>query len=127
MTQTSDELLQTGEAEHSVSEKTPLLQRPWMQPDWLLCLAIGAIALAFNLYWLGGPSLWFDEILSVERARQSLPVLWHIVFSTQQNMALYYVVLHFWLTFTAFLRLPAIESVVRFPSAVFAALGSKKR
>jgi len=41
MTQTSDELLQTGEAEHSVSEKTPSLQRlqrAWMPPDWLLCL-----------------------------------------------------------------------------------------
>ncbi len=98
-----------------------------LPPDWLLCLIIGSVALGFNLYRLGSPSLWFDEVLSVERARQSLPVLWHIVFSTQQNMALYYVVLHFWLTFTAFLRLPAIESVVRFPSAVFAALGSKKR
>src|SRR6266446_4535868 len=124
MTQTSDELLQTGEAEHSVSEKTPLLQRPWMQPDWLLCLAIGAIALAFNLYWLGGPSLWFDEILSVERARQSLPVLWHIIFSTQQNMALYYLLLHFWLSFTTLLGLHPTEFVVRFPSAIFAALGS---
>jgi len=127
MTQTSDELLQTGEAEHSVSEKTPLLQRlqrPWMPPDWLLCLAIGSVALAFNLYRLGGPSLWFDEILSVERARQSLPVLWHIIFSTQQNMALYYLLLHFWLSFTTLLGLHPTEFVVRFPSAIFAALGS---
>jgi uncharacterized membrane protein len=127
MTQTSDELLQTGEAGHSVSEKTLLLQRlqrAWMPPDWLLCLAIGAIALAFNLYQLGGPSLWFDEILSVERARQSLPVLWHIIFSTQQNMALYYLLLHFWLSFTTLLGLHPTEFVVRFPSAIFAALGS---
>jgi len=124
MTQISDELLQTGEAGHSVSEKTPLLQRAWMPPDWLLCLAIGAVALAFNLYRLGGPSLWFDEILSVERARQSLPVLWHIIFSTQQNMALYYLLLHFWLSFTTLLGLHPTEFVVRFPSAFFAALGS---
>src|SRR6266704_6709411 len=127
MTQTSDELLQTGEAEHSVSEKTPLLQRlqrAWMPPDWLLCLAVGAVALAFNLYRLGGPSLWFDEILSVERARQSLPVLWHIIFSTQQNMALYYLLLHFWLSFTTLLGLHSSEFVVRLPSAVFAALGT---
>lgn len=127
MTQTSDELLQTGEAKHSVSEKTPLLQRlqrAWMPPDWLLCLATGAVALAFNLYRLGGPSLWFDEILSVERARQSLPVLWHIIFSTQQNMALYYLLLHFWLSFTTLLGLHPTEFVVRFPSAIFAALGS---
>src|SRR5215831_17519811 len=129
MTQTSDELLQTGEAEHSVREKTPLLQHlqhigTWAPPDWLLCLAIGAVALAFNLYQLGGPSLWFDEILSVERARQSLPVLWHIIFSTQQNMALYYLLLHFWLSFTTLLGLHSSEFVVRFPSAIFAALGS---
>ena len=127
MTQTSDELLQTGEAGHSVREKTPLLQRlqqVWRPPDWLLCLVTGVVALAFNLYRLGGPSLWFDEILSVERARQSLPVLWHIIFSTQQNMALYYLLLHFWLSFTTLLGLHSSEFVVRFPSAVFAALGS---
>jgi hypothetical protein len=129
MTQTSDELLQTGEAGHSVSEKAPLLQRlqrmeTWAPPDWLLCLVIGGIALGFNLYRLGDPSLWFDEILSVERARQSLPVLWHIIFSTQQNMALYYLLLHFWLSFTTLLGLHPTEFVVRFPSAIFAALGS---
>jgi uncharacterized membrane protein len=129
MTQTSDELLQTEEAGYSAREKTLLLQRlqrigTWAPPDWLLCLAIGAIALAFNLYRLGGPSLWFDEILSVERARQSLPVLWQIIFSTQQNMALYYLLLHFWLSFTTLLGLHPTEFVVRFPSAIFAALGS---
>jgi uncharacterized membrane protein len=127
MTQTSNELLRTEEAGHSVREKTPLLQRlqrAWMPPDWLLCLVIGAVALAFNLYRLGGPSLWFDEILSAERARQSLPVLWHIIFSTQQNMALYYLFLHFWLSFTTLLGLHSTEFVVRFPSAIFAALGS---
>src|SRR5215469_638277 len=127
MTQTSDELLQTEEAGHSVREKTPLLQcyqRAWLPPDWLLCLATGAVALAFNLYRLGGPSLWFDEILSVERARQSLPVLWRIIFSTQQNMALYYLLLHFWLSFTTLLGLHPTEFVVRLPSAIFAALGS---
>ena len=41
MTQTSDELLQTEEAGHSVREKTPLSQRlqrigTWAPPDWLL-------------------------------------------------------------------------------------------
>ena len=126
MTQTSNKLPETGEPEH---EKTPLLQRlrhflAWISRDWLLCLAIGGVALGFNLYRLGDPSLWFDEVLSVERAGQPLPVLWHIIFSTQQNMALYYLLLHFWLGFTTFLGLHATEFVVRFPSAVFAALGS---
>src|SRR5215469_6262949 len=127
MTQTSDELLQTKESGHSVWEKSPSLLRllkAWRPPDWLLCLAIGGIALGFNLYRLGDPSLWFDEILSVERARQSLPVLWHIIFTTQQNMALYYLLLHYWLSFTTLLGLHSNEFVVRFPSTIFAALGS---
>lgn len=126
MTQTSDKLPETGEPEH---EKALLLQRlrhflAWISRDWLLCLVIGGVALGFNLYRLGDPSLWFDEVLSVERAGQPLPVLWHIIFSTQQNMALYYLLLHFWLGFTTFLGLHATEFVVRFPSAAFAALGS---
>jgi mannosyltransferase len=129
MTQASDELLQTEESGHFVRARTPFVQRlqqveGWRLPDWLLCLAIGGIALGFNLYRLGDPSLWFDEILSVERARQSLPVLWHIIFSTQQNMALYYLLLHFWLSFTALLGLHSTEFVARFPSAIFAASGS---
>jgi len=129
MTQASDELLQTKESGHFVQAKTPFAQRlrqvkVWRPPDWLLCLAIGGIALGFNLYRLGDPSLWFDEILSVERARQSLPVLWHIIFTTQQNMALYYLLLHYWLSFTTLLGLHSNEFVVRFPSTIFAALGS---
>src|SRR2546429_7144002 len=127
MTQTRDELLQTGEAGHSVREKLPLLQRlqqVWRPPDWLLCLAIGGIALGFNLYRLGDPSLWFDAVLSVERARQSLAVLWQIIFATQPNMAFYYIFLHFWLGFTSLLGLNPTEFVVRFPSAIFGGLSS---
>src|SRR5216683_1196118 len=39
-------------------------------------------------------------------------------------MALYYLLLHFWLSFTTLLGLHPTEFVVRFPSAIFAALGS---
>jgi uncharacterized membrane protein len=91
---------------------------------WLLCIAIGAIALACNLFQLGKQSMWFDEILSVQRARQSLPVLLQIIFATQPNMALYYIFLHFWLSLTSLLGLNPTEVVVRFPSAVFATLSS---
>lgn len=91
---------------------------------WLLCLLIGTIALGFNLYHLGFLGMWFDEILSVERARQSLPVLLQIIANTQPNMALYYVLLHFWLSLTSLLGLQPTEFVVRLPSAVFAALSS---
>src|SRR5947209_1423058 len=91
---------------------------------WILCVLIGGVALAFNLFRLGSKSMWFDEVLSVERARQSLPVLWQIIFATQPNMAFYYIFLHFWLGFTTLLGLNPTEFVVRFPSAIFAALSS---
>jgi uncharacterized membrane protein len=91
---------------------------------WVLCLAIGATALGLDLYRLGEPSMWFDEILSVERAQQPLSILWRVIVDTQPNMALYYVFLHFWLQFTALFALPASEAVVRFPSAIFAAASS---
>ncbi len=91
---------------------------------WILCVLIGGVALAFNLFQLGSKSMWFDEVLSVERARQSLPVLWKIIFATQPNMAFYYIFLHFWLGFTSLLGLNPTEFVVRFPSAIFAALSS---
>src|SRR5207244_637105 len=91
---------------------------------WLLYILIGVIALGFNLYRLGSPSIWYDEAFSVELARQPLPLLWHIIWGPEPNMELYYLFLHFWLGFTGFLGLHPIEFVVRFPSAVFAALSS---
>ncbi|GAC1346275.1 MAG: hypothetical protein NVSMB27_09610 [Ktedonobacteraceae bacterium] len=90
----------------------------------ILCVLIGGVALACNLFNLGSQSMWFDEILSFERASQSLPVLWRIVNATQPNMALYYIFLHFWLQFTALLGLNPTEFVLRLPSAIFAALSS---
>ncbi len=91
---------------------------------WILCVLVGGVALACNLFQLGSQSMWFDEILSFERASQSLPVLWRIVNTTQPNMALYYIFLHFWLQFTALLGLNPTEFVIRLPSAIFAALSS---
>lgn len=88
------------------------------------CVVILSLALGLNLYRLGDPSIWFDEALSVTRARQSLPVLLQIVSHTQPNMALYYFFLHYWLSFTSLFGLNPTEFVVRFPSAIFAALSS---
>ncbi|HEY0753855.1 MAG TPA: glycosyltransferase family 39 protein [Ktedonobacteraceae bacterium] len=91
--------------------------------DILIVLALFFLALSFNLYRLGLPSIWFDEALSITRARQALPLLSRIVLTTQPNMALYYFVLHFWLAFMEFLHVHATEAVVRLPSAFFSALG----
>nr|BBH92760.1 hypothetical protein KTA_09590 [Thermogemmatispora argillosa] len=75
------------------------------------------VALALGLYRLGAPSLWFDELLSVSRASQSLPTLWQIITTSQPNMTLYYLLLHGWLRLTALIGLPPVEAIVRLPSA----------
>lgn len=138
MTQASGDLRKVAEDDNNASpasgEKVSVptrLQRMLLAASrffttyyWILCVLIGGSALAFNLFRLGSKSLWFDEVLSVERARQSLPVLWQIIFATQPNMAFYYIFLHFWLGFTTLLGLNPTEFVVRFPSAIFAALSS---
>lgn len=110
-------------------QKPALLHRlqrfmPYFSSNWVLCILIAAAALAFDLYRLGTPSIWFDEAFSVELARQPLPLLWHIIWGPEPNMELYYLFLHFWLGFTGFLGLHPTEFVVRFPSAIFAALSS---
>ncbi len=111
----------------AISDSQSFLDRLEQPVRWqtiLICLAIFIVAMGFNLYRIGDPSIWFDEALSVTRAQQSLPVLFKIVSVTQPNMALYYFLLHFWLSFTRLFGLNATEAVVRFPSAVFSALGS---
>ncbi len=125
MTQTSGAIGQTSEVKQSKDTKQRVQRLvPYISSTWLLCILIGAIALGFNLYRLGSPSIWFDEAFSVELARQPLPLIWHIIWGPEPNMELYYLLLHFWLGFTGFLGLHPTEFVVRFPSAICAALSS---
>ena len=128
MTQTSGAIGQTSEVKQSEDVKQTLTLSERVQrlfsSTWLLCILVGVIALGFDLYRLGTPSIWFDEAFSVELARQPLPFLWHIIWGPEPNMELYYLFLHFWLGFTSFLGLHPTEFVVRFPPAVFAALSS---
>lgn len=94
---------------------------------WLavvVAVALFAAALYLNVRHLGTPSIWFDEAFSVELARQPLPLLWHIIFGPEPNMELYYLFLHFWLGLTGAVGLLPTEAVVRFPSAIFAALST---
>jgi len=73
--------------------------------------ALGA-TLAFA--WLGGKSLWFDEITTLIFTR-SWASLRHYVPRIEPNMSLYYVLLHFWV------KLGEHEIVVRGLSALFGA------
>src|SRR6266851_9632525 len=101
MTQTSGAIGQTSEVKQSKDTKQRVQRLvPYISSTWLLCILIGAIALGFNLYRLGSPSIWFDEAFSVELARQPLPLIWHIIWGPEPNMELYYLVLHFWLGLT---------------------------
>src|SRR6266702_7027793 len=131
MTQTSSMLQQIleGSASSDTRAKETLPQREhllaaWISSNWVLSPFLFTLALGFGLYRLGDPSIWFDEAFSVELARQPLPLLWHIIFGPEPNMELYYLFLHFWLALTGWLGLPPTEAVVRFPSAIFAALST---
>src|SRR5438034_82859 len=129
MTQTSESAGQIGTIKDDTDQKPVLLHQMQrithlFSSTWLLCILIGALALGFNLYRLGTPSIWYDEAFSVELARQPLPLIWQIIWGREPNMELYYLFLHFWLGFIGFLGLHPTEFVVRFPSAVFAALSS---
>jgi hypothetical protein len=93
MTQTSGAIGQTSEVKQSkdTKQQSMLVQRmqrlvPYISFTWLLCILIGAIALRFNLYRLGSPSIWFDEAFSVELARQPLPLIGHIIWGPEPNM-----------------------------------------
>jgi mannosyltransferase len=58
--------------------------------------------------------LWLDEALSVQRASGGWDALWRDITGSQANMALYYVLLHWWIA------LGDSEVVVRALSVVFA-------
>src|SRR5215469_5014025 len=96
----------------------------FISSDFAFCTLIGCAALGFNLFRLGTPGIWFDEAFSVELARQPLPLIWHIIWGPEPNMELYYLFLHIWLGFTGWLGLLPTGFVVRFPSAIFAALSA---
>jgi uncharacterized membrane protein len=91
---------------------------------WIIGLVVFGVALAFDLYRLGKPGIWFDEAFSVELAKQPLPLLWHIIWGPEPNMELYYLFLHGWLGLTGLFGWLPTEFVVRLPSVVFAALSS---
>jgi mannosyltransferase len=57
---------------------------------------LGAI---LRLHYLGAESLWFDESASVAIAHLDWWSLWKVVSLAEANMALYYGMLHVWLTF----------------------------
>lgn len=98
-------------------------RRPGVGRDWLLTLAIGAMALVLDLFNLSRTSLWGDEAFSVDLAGKPWPIFWNYILTSEPNMMLYHLVLRVWLGFVSLLGWPANELVVRLPTVLFAVLG----
>jgi mannosyltransferase len=101
----------------AIPEKTranisALDSRPALRWTWLALITL--IAAHLRLRFLAAKSFWLDEGVSAEIARlrwsQFFQVLWH----REANMALYYVLLHFWM------KLGSGEAFVRGLSVLFA-------
>jgi mannosyltransferase len=58
--------------------------------------AVTVLGFALASYRLGTKSMWLDEATSANHARLGLSGLWTVLSSTDPNMGLYYVLLHFW-------------------------------
>lgn len=72
------------------------------------------VAMLLRLWSIGGQSLWFDEALGVQIARQpTIPALLKLVRDREQIPPLHHVVLHGWMRIFG-----ASESSVRLPSAL---------
>jgi len=101
-----------------------LLENTILRSPLLIGALLFLIALGFNCYRLGTPSLWFDEAYSVELVRHPFGQVWTIIFNWQPNMELYYLFLYGWLHLLATFGWAATEFAVRFPSALSAALSA---
>src|SRR3981189_2733837 len=67
---------------------------------YAILLAFVTLLAAFlRMHALTAKSFWLDEGLSVDIARLPWPRFLHVMWSGEANMALYYLVLRFWLTF----------------------------
>jgi uncharacterized membrane protein len=111
-------------AEQKEKGKHRLLESAFLRSSWLIGTLIFLVAMGFNCYQLGGPSLWFDEVYSVALVKHPFSQVWQIIFGWQPNMELYYLLLHGWINLLGSIGLAPTEFVVRFPSAFFAALSA---
>jgi mannosyltransferase len=89
-------------------------------PDRLLGRAMTGIfllATALRLYNLGGPSLWFDEVLTVGLSSTSVENIPTVVRNSEQTPPLLHFIMHAWTG-----QFGLHEFWVRFPAAAFGAL-----
>jgi uncharacterized membrane protein len=92
--------------------------------DAVLVGLVVVVALIIDLVQLGSVSLWHDEVFSLDLVRQPWPVLWHNLWGTDANMALYYLLLKGWLAGLTALGLQPTAFLTRLPSAVLASVAA---
>jgi mannosyltransferase len=67
--------------------------------DTVLVVGIITLGICLRLLYLGAPSFWVDEALSVAFARLSWPQFMHLMVTRELNMLPYYLVLRAWIHF----------------------------
>ena len=85
---------------------------------------VGVIALVIFLQGIGTTSLWFDGAWSFGLANQPLDVMRHYLWGREQNMFLYYLLLHAWLNILSLFHIPPTEFWLRLPSVLCVALSA---
>jgi uncharacterized membrane protein len=84
--------------------------------DHLIVVAMTAImfmAIGLRLYHLGGPSLWYDEFLSVSIASGSVDTISPAVKQAEQTPPLFHYFMHFWIK-----AYGLSEFAIRLPAAI---------
>lgn len=93
----SDVILPTELPASPVGTRVPPAVSRWTRVDWLVLGAITAAGAALRLYHLGTRSLWFDEGFSAGIALMKWLDFLRINSAYSANMALYYLLLKFWM------------------------------
>lgn len=93
-------------------------------PNRSIAACFGLLALLLNTHDVGTTSVWYDEAWSYALSNQSLHTMYYYIWGPFQNMALYYVLLHFWLHFLQFMQIHPTELLLRLPSVLAASAGT---
>lgn len=110
----------------------PRISHPARLPWWLTDLLparwypriVGLVAFILTAWHAGVPGLWFDETFSVGLAAQPVAVMAHFLWGGENQMTLYYLLLHGWLDVLTTFGAGDSAFLVRLPSLVCAALAA---
>lgn len=85
-------------------------------PGFYSLIAIMLLGFALRFVYIGVPSLWLDEAISLEVARLDWHNFFRVISKREINMSVYYFLLHFWIFFGQ------SEFALRSLSALFGAI-----